>query len=261
MKPVPFNVLKFLWGLQPLRGSRISGALLVLAIDTCGPTGSVALARLAPEQVSPQISPRISLLGETELAGRTYSATLISSIGELLAAAGARLAELHSIVVVNGPGSFTGVRVGLSAAKGLAEGASLPVLAVSRLEVLAFKAAAPAAALDAHRGEIFLRIGEAGEPGRELLANRDELTSIVPPATVAICDDGAAKIFEQAWPALPPIRVAAPSAADALRLCAPRLATGQFPDLALLDGHYLRRSDAEIFGGRSSETGAPPRSA
>jgi len=261
LKPVPFSVLKFLWGLQPLRGSRISGALLVLAIDTCGPTGSVALARLAPEQ----ISPRISLLGESELAGRTYSATLISSIGELLAAASARLAELHSIVVVNGPGSFTGVRVGLSAAKGLAEGASLPVLAVSRLEVLAFKAAAPAAALDAHRGEIFLRIGEAGEPGRELLANRDELASIVPPATVAICDDGAAKIFEQAWPALPLIRVAAPAAADALRLCAPRLAlgefAGQFPDLALLDGHYLRRSDAEIFGGRSSETGAPPRSA
>lgn len=229
----------------------------MLAIDACGPSGSVALAQLSGEQ--------ISLLGETELAGRTYSATLISAIGELLTAAGAQLAELYAIVVVNGPGSFTGVRVGLSAAKGLAEGASLPVLAVSRLEVLAFKAAAPAAApaaaLDAHRGEVFLRIGEAGEPGRELLANAHELASIVPPATVAVCDDNAAKIFEQAWPALPLIRVAAPSAADALRLCAPRLAAGEFADLALLDGHYLRRSDAEIFGERNPETGAPPRSA
>lgn len=227
---------------------------LVLAIDTCGPTGSVALARLADE--------RISLLGEKELAGRTYSATLITAIGELLAAAGAQLAELHSIVVVNGPGSFTGVRVGLSAAKGLAEGAlpagaSLPVLAVSRLEVLAFGAGAPAAALDAHRGEIYLRIGEAGEPGRELLANAHELASIQPPATVAVCDDSAAMIFEEAWPALPLILSAAPTAADALRLCAPRLAIGEFADLALIDGHYLRRSDAEIFG----EPGAPPRSA
>jgi tRNA threonylcarbamoyladenosine biosynthesis protein TsaB len=230
---------------------------LVLAIDTCGPSGSVALAQLAPDRISPQIS----LLGETELAGRTYSATLITAIGELLAAAGAQLADLHSIVVVNGPGSFTGVRVGLSAAKGLAEGASLPVLAVSRLEGLVFKAAAPAAALDAHRGEIFLRIGEAGEPGRELLANAHELVSIPPPATVAVCNDAAAKIFEQAWPALPLMRSAAPSAADALQLCAPRLAAGDFADLALLDGHYLRRSDAEIFGGRNSEPGEPPRSA
>ncbi len=222
---------------------------LVLAIDTCGPSGSVALAQLAGAQ--------ISLPREIELAGRTYSATLIASIGGLLAAAGAQLADLNSIVVVNGPGSFTGVRVGLSAAKGLAEGASLSVLPVSRLEVLAFKAAAPAAALDAHRGEVFLRIGEAGEPGRELLANASELASIIPPATVAVCDDRSAKIFEQAWPALPLIRSAAPSAADALRLRAPRLAAGEFRDLALLDGHYLRRSDAEIFG----EPGAPPRSA
>jgi tRNA threonylcarbamoyladenosine biosynthesis protein TsaB len=44
------------------------------------------------------------------------------------------------------------------------------------------------------------------------------------------------------------IRTAAPTAADALQLCAPRVAAGEFVDLALLDGHYLRRSDAEIFG-------------
>jgi hypothetical protein len=44
------------------------------------------------------------------------------------------------------------------------------------------------------------------------------------------------------------LRTAAPTAADALRLCAPRLAAAEFVDLMLLDGHYLRRSDAEIFG-------------
>jgi tRNA threonylcarbamoyladenosine biosynthesis protein TsaB len=41
---------------------------------------------------------------------------------------------------------------------------------------------------------------------------------------------------------------AAPTAADALTLCVPRIAAGEYADLALLDGHYLRRSDAEIFG-------------
>jgi tRNA threonylcarbamoyladenosine biosynthesis protein TsaB len=44
------------------------------------------------------------------------------------------------------------------------------------------------------------------------------------------------------------VRTAAPTAADALRLCTPRVAAGQFVDLELLDGNYLRRSDAEIFG-------------
>ncbi len=230
-----------------------SGSGLVLGIDTCGPSGSVALARLA--------GGRIGLLGETVLAGRTYSATLVAAAGELLAAAGAQLAELLSIVVVNGPGSFTGVRVGLSAAKGFAEGASLPLMAVSRLEVLAFKAAAPAAALEAHRGEIFLRTGFAGEQSRELLAGARELASIRPPAAVAVCEDSAAGILAQAWPALPLVHAAAPTAADALLLCGPRLAAGQSADPALLDGHYLRRSDAEIFAERNAETGAPPRPA
>ncbi len=74
------------------------------------------------------------------LEGRTYSATLVAAVEELLAGQGIRLTGIGCIVVVNGPGSFTGVRVGLSAAKGLAEGAGIPIVAISRLEVLAQKA-------------------------------------------------------------------------------------------------------------------------
>jgi tRNA threonylcarbamoyladenosine biosynthesis protein TsaB len=44
------------------------------------------------------------------------------------------------------------------------------------------------------------------------------------------------------------VRVAPPTAADALQFCAARVVAGEFTDLALLDGHYLRKSDAEIFG-------------
>ena len=65
---------------------------------------------------------------------------------------------------------------------------------------------------------------------------------------LAVCDDAAAELLAQAWPTTELVRVAAPTAADALNLCAPRFAAGDFVDLALLDGHYLRRSDAEIFG-------------
>jgi tRNA threonylcarbamoyladenosine biosynthesis protein TsaB len=180
------------------------------------------------------------------LEGRTYSATLVSAAEELLAGQGIRLSDVDCIVVVNGPGSFTGVRVGLSAAKGLAEGAGIPTVAVSRLEVLAQKAGVSFAALDAHRHEVFLRFAdpEAGE----LLAGVEHFTRINPPSKIAICDEAAAALLKQVWPAAEQVRVGAPSAADALEVTARRVAARDFDDVVLLDGHYLRRSDAEIFG-------------
>ena len=213
---------------------------LMLAIDTCGPSGSVALGRLAGRD--------LEVLGQTELAGRTYSATLVSAVAELLAENGIALRDLGGIIAVNGPGSFTGVRVGLSAVKGLAEGAQIPVVAVSRLLVVSRKAGVPACALDAHRGEVFLRLEEMGKTPRELLAGERELRTIAPPLRIAVCDDGVARLLEAAWPAAQQVRCQPPLASDALRLGESRLVAGFFEDLALLDGNYLRRSDAEIFG-------------
>lgn len=213
-------------------------ARLLLGIDTCGPMGSVALGRLSGDSVE--------IVGEIELEGRSYSATLVAAAGDLLASAGMQLSLLHAMVVVNGPGSFTGVRVGLSAVKGLAEAAQIPVVAVSRLEVLAWKAGVESAALDAHRHEVFLRLG--GAIKRELLAGAEDLAGLdAPSGQVAVCDEGAA-LLERIWPGTLLTRTGAPTAADALRLCAERVEAGEFVDLIMLDGHYLRRSDAEIFG-------------
>jgi len=217
-------------------------ANLVLGVDTCGPSGSVALGRLHP-------SGELEIVGQVELEGRSYSASLVAAVRDLLNAAGARVADLGCIVAVNGPGSFTGVRVGLSAVKGLAEPAQVPVVAVSRLAVLAAKAGAASAALDAHRHEIFLRLTAAEREPRELLAGARELAELEPAqGPVAVCDETADVLLVAAWPDVELVRVSAPSAADALRLCVPRIAAKDFVDLALLDGHYLRRSDAEIFG-------------
>ncbi len=214
---------------------------LLLAIDTCGPSGSVALGRIPGRDVE--------ILGQIELTGRTYSATLVSGIANLLQSAGAALADLDAIVVVNGPGSFTGVRVGVSAAKGLAEGRELPVIALSRLYVLSRKSEVPSAALDAHRGEIYLRLERTAAPPTEFLAGPEELNPIHPaPLRVAVCDDSAAMVLTSAWPGTQLIRVAPPLASDALRAGEARLIAGAAVDLALLDGYYLRRSDAEIFG-------------
>ncbi len=213
----------------------------ILAIDTCGPTGSVALGRLAGRDLDP--------LGQKELEGRTYSATLVSAVAELLELNQITLKDLGGIVVVNGPGSFTGVRVGLSAVKGLAEPTQIPVVAISRLLVLSRKSGVPSCALDAHRGEIFLRTEEPGQAPRELLAGVRELASIDRvPLRVAVCDEAAAALLANAWPDTQLVRIAAPTAADTLRIGEARLVAGGAVDLALLDGHYLRRSDAEIFG-------------
>ncbi|HEX7728549.1 MAG TPA: tRNA (adenosine(37)-N6)-threonylcarbamoyltransferase complex dimerization subunit type 1 TsaB [Terracidiphilus sp.] len=222
-----------------MNSTRQSG-FLVLAIDTCGPTGSVALAQVTE-------AGSIHLLGQCELAGRTYSATLVAAVANLLASASLRVAQLHAIVAVSGPGSFTGVRVGLSAVKGLAEPSSIPVVAVSRLAVMAHTAAIPAAALDAHRHEIFLCVD-----GRESLAGAAELAALNPPPNIAVCEDAAAALLAEVWSGAALVRVAEPTAADAIALAVPLILSKSFANLAELDGHYLRRSDAEIFGEKAA---------
>jgi tRNA threonylcarbamoyladenosine biosynthesis protein TsaB len=235
-------------------GERPSGERFLLGIDTCGPMGSVALGRM--------VAGVVEIAGLIELEGRSYSATLVAAVGNLLAQAGVQLSALDGIVAVNGPGSFTGVRVGLSAVKGLAEVARIPVVSVSRLEVLAAKAGVGCSALDAHRHEVFLRLGADGAAAKELLAGVNELAAIdLAAVRIAVCDDAAAGLLENAWPGAELVRVPAPTAADALELCAARVAQGEFVDLALLDGHYLRRPDAEIFAAGTLGQAASGRAA
>jgi tRNA threonylcarbamoyl adenosine modification protein YeaZ len=284
--------------------------MLVLGVDTCGPLGTVALARvggsippllrdhameedlsvgtpvLRKDGAPGLISSGLEILAQAELAGKTYSATLVSAVEALLKGQGVGLKDVGAIVVVHGPGSFTGVRVGLSAVKGLAEPGRIPVVAVSRLAVLAAKAAVGSAALDAHRHEVFLRVSADGG-ARELLAGAEELAQLstpIPesegsgaPGPVAVCDDAAVEMLAS-WGGVVLLRVEAPAAADAIGLCAGKIlasrlfrksgemdgapgpssgesAYGEFVDLAALDGHYLRRSDAEIFGDAAKMAG------
>lgn len=216
--------------------------MLLLGIDTCGPSGSVALGRLAERSAE--------TIAQIELAGRTYSATLISAIDELMKGQGIGLLDIGCIIIVRGPGSFTGVRVGLGAAKGLAEGAGVPLVPISRLEVLAAKSKVPSAALDAHRHEVFLRLADPADTSaaREWLAGAEDLTPITAPSTIAVCDEPAEDLLRCAWPAAQQVWIASPTASDALSAAAPAVAARDFADVAILDGHYLRRSDAEIFG-------------
>jgi tRNA threonylcarbamoyladenosine biosynthesis protein TsaB len=205
---------------------------MLLGIDTCGTTGTVALGRLSGAE--------LEIMGQAELPSKTNASDLIPQMRALLEEHHVSLAEIEVLVVVSGPGSFTGVRVGLSTAKGLAEALDKPVIAVSRLAVLAWKAQAHAAAMDAGRGEFYF--GEYGPETREALRAREQLQAQATELAgdLSVCEATMQAAFPSAQ------LVDAPTAADALRFALPRLLSGDYDDAALLDANYLRRPYAEL---------------
>ena len=94
------------------------------------------------------------------LVGGTFSAQLIPQIAELLSSNGFMKTAIGAFAVVSGPGSFTGLRIGLAAVKALAEVLSKPIAAVSLLEVCVLASGAQGkvmSALDAGRSEVYVR--------------------------------------------------------------------------------------------------------
>jgi tRNA threonylcarbamoyladenosine biosynthesis protein TsaB len=219
---------------------------MLLSINTCGNTASVALGTANAKDVK--------IVATAELAVRTYSARLIPEIAALLEKEKITLAEIEPIVVVSGPGSFTGIRVGLSTAKGLAEGAGIPLIAVSRLALLAATSGLPhvLAAIDAGRSEYYVGEYHNGANLGESLLSTEETVALAkqPGAGVLVCDESRADdISASACAALAicgPVYVQPPDAAAALRFAITRFHARDFDDPETLDANYLRRSDAEV---------------
>ena len=211
----------------------------LLAVDTCGAAGSVALGRVEDGSVV--------IVGEGAIAGGEFAAQLLPVIAELLAAAGIRVAELGGITVVAGPGSFTGIRIGLAAVKALAEASSLAVVTVSRLALLADQARATSAVLDAHRGQVFYGSFGPDDEDRETLLTAGEINAMGGlSGRVAVCEESVAQMIEELQGEPELIRISAPTAADALRFSTARWRAGETADVASFDGHYLRGADAKI---------------
>lgn len=214
----------------------------LLLIDTCASEGSVAIADAALKP------PRIV---SATMPGRSASEKLVGAVRELCAQSGIALRDLDAIAVVNGPGSFTGVRVGLSAAKGLCDALAVPLLAVSRLAVLASAIEAKPgthvfAALDAGRGEFYLGEYLDGIKLSETLVDRDELHTRLGRAgnhSLVVCEEPAAAALGRSGPEI----VAEPAAASSLRLALARAMHRNFDDVVSADANYLRRTDLEIF--------------
>lgn len=214
----------------------------VLVIDTCGGDGYVGLCLPTP--------PDARVLAERRLSPRATQEELLPAIAAVLAQAGCSLAEVAAVAVVNGPGSFTGVRIGLATAKGLCEAHGLSLVALSRLQVLALAWRVQSHAdedvwawLDAGRGDVYAARVSAGQHGAEL-------ESMLPLESAAVlAGESAVALYEQRLAASFPggTRVCHEAYETALRHAAVRaLQQGNLADVALTDALYLRIPDAEL---------------
>jgi len=225
--------------------------MFLLAIDTTGREGFVALAEAA------SAASELHLLASVPLHGRRASEELLPSLDAMLRAHSLAPADVALICVSHGPGSFTGVRVGLCTAKAMAEALSTPIAPVSSLAALALSAPVAGgvfALLEAQRGELFLGEYERAEDGsvrriaesvetRETLA--EKLSACAEALPQLVTADAALQEFLLAA-GFTPISVAPPAAEAYLSLGLRAWASGLCADAALLDANYLRRSEAEL---------------
>ncbi len=212
--------------------------MTILAIDTTSEFGSLAL-RADGETVA-----------ETSVhSAEGFAHLIFGAIDDLLKTAAFRLAEIDCFAAASGPGSFTGVRVGLSTVKGLAEATGKPAVGVSNLRARASFGNLPlrVAILDARRGEVYAAIYNA------------DLESVVPEAVVKlpvfldsleggeyqfVADAKLRASLEGTRFAEMPFVEAPANLAPAVAVCAEKL---PWLDPAALDANYVRRSDAELF--------------
>src|SRR5947209_18163388 len=104
--------------------------MLLLATDTSGKHGSIALAQVEAGEGARPTGSDFRVIEVVPLAGGTFSAQLVPQIAALLARHGFTKTDIGAFVVISGPGSFTGLRVGLAAIKALAEILDKPIGAV-----------------------------------------------------------------------------------------------------------------------------------
>ena len=228
--------------------------MILLAIDTSGKDGGIALARA--NQTSPEAtSPGVEILDQVPLEGGTFSAQLVPQISGLLSRHGLSKSAIGGFAVVSGPGSFTGLRVGLAAIKALAEILEKPVAAVSRLEAVANSGESRGrviAALDAGRNEVYSGEYHMQDRARvlsERLVSRDEFFAEARGATIVTPDSSLAEAARGAG--LKVEEVPKPTSAAIARIGWQKIIRGETISPEDLEANYIRRSDAEIFAKKS----------
>lgn len=194
--------------------------MIVLALDTAGVDCAVAVYDSDSDLLLAEV---------TETIGRGHAELLMRILDRALAGAGVRLEEVDRIAVTIGPGSFTGIRVGVAAARGLALSLGIPAVGVTTLEVMAAAARDGATgrpvlpAMDAKRGEIYLQPFNAdgtaaGEPQalavEEARKLAERLNGLVVGSAAPLLSDGTANAATDAFPVAVVARLGATKPAD-----------------------------------------------
>jgi tRNA threonylcarbamoyladenosine biosynthesis protein TsaB len=213
----------------------MSDAAVILAVDTTSEFGSVAVRRW--HETAAEVH-----LHSTD----GFGPFIIQAIEEVLAKANIRLAEIDCFAAASGPGSFTGVRVGLASVKGLAEVLHKPAAGISNLRVLSLFGSAPlrAVALDARRGQIYGGVydAEARIVAAETVANWDEWVKGVPHGAEFVgLENGPCQTAGVGFTVGPRWLAAA------VALCAEKDGPAGWSDPVAIDANYVRRSDAQMF--------------
>lgn len=226
--------------------------MLILAVDTSTQAGSLAVLR------------DIRIVGTVSTwTDETYSSRMFRHLEFLLRELHLEMKQFDLYAVAAGPGSFTGLRVGLTAVKGWAEVHRKPIAAVSGLEAVAAQARTPTRwlvpVIDARRGQIFGGIYERqasglARVGDEMVATPaefldhvraripDEPLTFVTPTPDVI----AGHIAESRFTGKPVEMVSTVLAPVIGQLGFARAQRGELVDALQLDAHYIRRSDAEL---------------
>ena len=229
--------------------------MLALGIETATMTGGVALVN------------KERVISEYTLNVRTtHTARLMPAIDQILRDSSVDKSEIDGIAISMGPGSFTGLRIGMATAKGLALGLGIPLLGVPTLDALAwnipFAMYQICAMLDARKKEVYyslFRYAEAGEhidlplqrlvpyqvvSPDELVKRIDEKTIFLGDAVDVYRDFVSEKLGELAIFAPDAQRL--PRAATVAEMGLLKLKTGERLDLAAAEPIYIRPSDAEL---------------
>lgn len=205
----------------------------LLLVNTCGSEGAVALAE------------ERGIVASETLPGRGTSEHLMPAVHRLFACDGARIRDLAAIGVVCGPGSFTGVRVGLSAMKGLCEAGGVPMIAMSRLALVAAAAGETkrdvVAVLDAGRGDFYCGMYRRGVRVSEELLPLAKVQRLMKQASAVTCE---ARVRETLGGEL--MLTHEPAAEEMLVIALRRMASGEWSDVATVDANYLRHLDAGL---------------
>ena len=214
--------------------------MIILGLDTANGACSAAVVRDG-----------VALAALSEPMTRGHQERLAPLVREVMVQAGVAFADLDRIGATVGPGSFTGLRVGLAFAKGLALALDKPCIGVGSLEALAASQPGPgltAAVIDAKRGQVYLQLFDSGAA----LMAPDALPVEIAAARIAelwrggpvrLVGPGAGLLAGMA----PEIQIIERAAPDPLALCA--LAAAKPADVPARP-LYLRAPDAKLPGGR-----------